>query len=75
MPLKVLALNCLLKSASIPSSTQKLWTELMSAFAEYDAQGEILHVVDFNIKPGVSANEGPGDDWPGLRSACSTATS
>lgn len=66
MPLKVLALNCSLKTASIPSSTQKLLTELMSAFAEYDAQGEILRVVDFNIKPGVSADEGPGDDWPGL---------
>jgi multimeric flavodoxin WrbA len=67
MPLKVLALNCSLKSASIPSSTQKLLTELMAAFLEYDATGEILRVVDFNIKPGVGADEGPGDDWPALR--------
>jgi hypothetical protein len=58
MPLKILALNCSLKSAPVPSSTQKLLTELMSAFAEYDAGGEILRVVDFNIKPGVSADEG-----------------
>jgi|ERR1051326_5412074 len=67
MPLKILALNCSLKSASVPSSTQKLLSELMSAFSEYDGSGEILRVVDFNIKPGVSADEGPGDDWPGLR--------
>lgn len=67
MPLKILALNCSLKSAAVPSSTQKLLTELMAAFSEYDANGEILRIVDFNIKPGVSADEGPGDDWPALR--------
>jgi hypothetical protein len=64
MPLQVLALNCSLKSSTVPSSTQKLLTELMSAFSEYDAHGEILRVVDFSIKPGVSADEGRGDDWP-----------
>jgi multimeric flavodoxin WrbA len=67
MPLNVLALNCSLKSATVPSSTQKLLTELMEAFSQYDAHGEILRVVDFNIKPGVTADEGPGDDWPALR--------
>jgi len=67
MPLNVLALNCSLKSAGVPSSTQKLLTELMEAFSQYDAHGEILRVVDFNIKPGVAADEGPGDDWPALR--------
>jgi multimeric flavodoxin WrbA len=67
MPLNVLALNCSLKSATVPSSTQKLLTELMEAFSQYDAHGEILRVVDFNIKPGVAADEGPGDDWPALR--------
>ena len=27
----------------------------------------IVRVVDFNIKPGVSSDEGEGDDWPALR--------
>jgi multimeric flavodoxin WrbA len=65
--LKVIALNCTLKRSSTPSSTEKLLTELLSAFREYEAEGEIVRVVDFNIKPGVSSDEGEGDDWPALR--------
>jgi multimeric flavodoxin WrbA len=67
MPLKVLALNCTLKPSSAPSSTEKLLGELLAAFREYDAKGEIVRVVDFNIKPGVSSDEGDGDEWPALR--------
>src|SRR5437763_13438231 len=67
MALKVLALNCTLKPSSQPSSTEKLLQELLAAFREYDAKGEIVRVVDFNIKPGVSSDEGEGDGWPQLR--------
>jgi multimeric flavodoxin WrbA len=67
MALNVLALNWTLKSSATPSSTEKLLSELLEALRDYDAEGEILRVVDFNIKPGVSADEGAGDDWPALR--------
>ena len=67
MPLKVLALNCTLKATPTPSSTEKLLGELLAAFGEYDAEGDIVRVADFNVKPGVSADEGDGDDWPTLR--------
>jgi multimeric flavodoxin WrbA len=67
MSLTVLALNCTLKSSPTPSSTDKLLGELLAAFREYDAEGEIVRVADLNIKPGVSSDEGPGDDWPSLR--------
>jgi multimeric flavodoxin WrbA len=67
MSLKVLAFNCTLKPSSGPSSTEKLLNELMESFGEYGAEGEIVRVVDFNVKPGVSADEGPGDAWPVLR--------
>jgi multimeric flavodoxin WrbA len=67
MPLKVLALNCTLKPSAVASSTEKLLAELLDAFGEYDAAGEIVRVADFNVKPGVSADEGAGDDWPALR--------
>jgi hypothetical protein len=40
---------------------------LLDALREYDADGDIVRVADFNIKPGVSSDEGPGDDWPDLR--------
>jgi multimeric flavodoxin WrbA len=29
--------------------------------------GKIVRVVDHDIKPGVSSDEGPGDAWPALR--------
>jgi multimeric flavodoxin WrbA len=67
MPLTVLALNCTLKSSPTRSSTDKLLRQLLDAFREYDADGEIVRVADLNIKPGVSADEGKGDEWPALR--------
>ncbi|MGB7259814.1 MAG: NAD(P)H-dependent oxidoreductase [Pseudolabrys sp.] len=67
MPLKVLALNCTLKSSPKPSSTEKLLTQLLDAFGDYDAKGDIVRVASLDIKPGVSADEGKGDAWPALR--------
>jgi multimeric flavodoxin WrbA len=28
---------------------------------------DIVHVIDLDIKPGVTSDEGQGDDWPDLR--------
>jgi multimeric flavodoxin WrbA len=67
MSLKVLAFNCTLKASPAPSSTDKLLTQFLTALREYDAVGEIVRMADFNIKPGVTSDEGPGDDWPALR--------
>src|SRR3981081_3832433 len=67
MSLKVLALNCTLKPSPGTSSTERILKELLASLREYDADGEIVRVADLNIKPGVSADEGPGDDWPELR--------
>lgn len=67
--LKVLAFNCTLKSAHgrEKSSTDALLTQLMDELAELGAKGEVVRAVDHNIKPGVTSNEGKGDDWPKLR--------
>jgi len=40
---------------------------MLEALGRYDAEGDIVRAVDFNIKPGVSSDEGEGDDWPELR--------
>lgn len=68
-PLKILAFNCSLKSAADKdsSSTEVLLTQLLDAFAEHGAKGEIVRAVDHNIKPGVSSDQGDGDAWPKLR--------
>lgn len=67
MPLEVLALNCTLKRSPAPSSTDRLLGELLAALESHDARGEIVRVADLDIKPGVSSDEGEGDDWPALR--------
>jgi len=67
MPLKAVALNCTLKSGDKPSSTEKLLSEVLEALAAYDVSGEIVRVVDHDIKPGVTSDEGEGDAWPTLR--------
>jgi multimeric flavodoxin WrbA len=67
MSLKVLALNCTLKRRGESSSTDRLLKEILEALSEHDAKGEILCASKFDIKPGVSADEGDGDQWPHLR--------
>jgi multimeric flavodoxin WrbA len=69
MKLKAFAFNCSLKSkrSKETSSTDALLTQLMDALREEGVTGDIVRAVDFNIKPGVTSNEGKGDDWPKLR--------
>jgi multimeric flavodoxin WrbA len=61
------ALNCTLKRGSGASSTGKLLGELLSALADHGVSGEVVRVVDLNVLPGVTSDEGNGDDWPALR--------
>jgi len=67
MPLKAIAFNCTLKPGNKPSSTEKLLSEVLEALATHDVSGEIVRVVDHDIKPGVTSDEGEGDAWPKLR--------
>lgn len=67
MSLTALALNCTLKGAPATSSTDKLLGETLSELAKFDVTGEVIRVVDLDIKPGVTSDEGEGDDWPRLR--------
>ncbi|WP_072396287.1 flavodoxin family protein [Hyphomicrobium sp. CS1GBMeth3] len=67
MALAALALNCTLKVSEAVSSTDKLLHEVLSELGQYGISGEVVRVVDLNIKPGVTSNEGSDDDWPALR--------
>jgi multimeric flavodoxin WrbA len=67
LALSALALNCTLKRGEERSSTQKLLDEILESLAKYEVDGDSVRVVDLEVKPGVSADEGEGDDWPGLR--------
>jgi multimeric flavodoxin WrbA len=67
MPLSVIALNCTLKPSGEESSTDRLLKEALAEFKKKAVDGDLVRVVDLNIKPGVTSDEGEGDDWPGLR--------
>ena len=69
MSLKALAINCSLKAdASQESSTDTMIALLEKAFAEHDVTiSETVRVAALDIKPGVTSDEGEGDEWPALR--------
>lgn len=65
--LRALALNCTLKPSPGESSSELLAQQVLDALAEHDVTGEQVRVVDFDVKPGVEADMGEGDEWPGIR--------
>ena len=67
MALTALALNCTLKRGGATSSTDKLLKEVLQELKPLGVTGDIVKVVDLDIKAGVSSDEGDGDDWPELR--------
>ena len=69
MALSAIALNCSLKkSGGEKSSTDTMIGVLAEAFAKHDvALSETLRIADNNVLPGVTSDEGEGDDWPKLR--------
>ncbi|QSR19370.1 flavodoxin family protein [Novosphingobium sp. KA1] len=69
MALKALAINCTLKSdPSEASSSDAMIAVLKKAFAGRQVSvSETVRVAALNILPGVTSDEGEGDDWPALR--------
>jgi multimeric flavodoxin WrbA len=68
MPLRAIALNCTLKRSPETSSTDVLLGELCAAFRKEGVEvDEPVRVVDLDIRPGVTSDEGGGDEWPDVR--------
>jgi len=65
--LTALALVCTLKSSPAASSSEKLAKDILAELADHHVTGEIVRVVDFHVSPGVTIDEGAGDEWPGIR--------
>lgn len=67
MPLKAIALNCSLKAKG-ESSTDTMIAVLKDAFAKVDVTvSETIRIAALDIRPGVTSDEGDGDEWPGVR--------
>ncbi len=66
-PLRALALVCSLKPSPAPSSSELMASQVLDALAEHGVTGEVVRVVDHDVKPGVELDMGDGDAWPAIR--------
>ena len=71
--MKALVLNCTLKPSPQTSSTEALARVLMQELAKGGVETDLVRLVDLTIKPGVSGDEGEGDDWPSVDEKLKTA--
>ena len=69
MPLKAIALNATLKrSGAEVSSTDKMIELIVAPLTKAGVEfAETIRLADHEIKPGVSSDEGEGDEWPAIR--------
>ncbi len=65
--LSAFALNCSLKPSPASSSSELLLRQVLDELARHGVSGSLERLVDHNVKPGVTSDEGEGDDWPELR--------
>ena len=67
--LTALALNASLKKSSgEASSTDRMIRLIADKMKRHDVKlAETIRLADHDIKPGVTSDEGAGDDWPSIR--------
>ncbi|MEW1584989.1 NAD(P)H-dependent oxidoreductase [Micromonospora vinacea] len=65
--IRALVLNCTLKQSPTPSSAEQLAREVLAELAGQGVEGELVRVVDHDVRFGVSTDEGDGDGWPAIR--------
>lgn len=66
-PIRAVALVCTLNASPARSSSDLLAGQVLAALAEHDVTGSTIRVVDHDVKPGVQADMGDGDQWPAIR--------
>jgi multimeric flavodoxin WrbA len=66
-PLRALALVCSLKASPAPSSSDLMARQVLEELAKHGVAGEVVRVVDHDVRPGVEVDMGDGDEWPAIR--------
>lgn len=66
-PLDAIIVNCTLKASPAPSNTEALAGVVGGHLAAHGTRVDTVRAVDFDIRPGVSSDEGDGDQWPEIR--------
>ena len=65
--LSALVLCTTLTPSPARSSSHLLGQQVLEALKEHGVTGEIIRVVDHDVKPGVDFDMGDGDEWPAIR--------
>jgi len=65
--LSAVVLACTLKPSPAPSSSVLLGEQVLDALGSFGVGGELVRVVDHDVRFGVTTDEGDGDAWPQLR--------
>jgi multimeric flavodoxin WrbA len=60
------ALNCTLKPSPEPSSTDVMLDQIAEELRRHNVSMSRSRVVDHLVRPGVTEDEGDGDEWPEL---------
>jgi multimeric flavodoxin WrbA len=72
-PLRAIALVCTLTPSPAPSSSQLMAEQVLKELSGHGVEGNVVRVVDHDVKPGVQLDMGNGDAWPGIRQQIMTA--
>jgi multimeric flavodoxin WrbA len=65
--LSALVLCTTLTPSPARSSSHLLGQQVLEALKEHGVTGEIIRIVDHDVKPGVDFDMGDGDEWPAIR--------
>ena len=66
MSIKALFINCTLKYPPEKSHTDALIHKVAGLMEACGAETEVVRALSYNIKFGISSDEGDGDEWPQL---------
>lgn len=66
-PLSALIVNCTLKPSPAESNTDALADVVAHALESEGVHVGRVRAVDHDIKPGITSDEGEGDEWPAIR--------
>ena len=67
-PLRALALVCTLSPSPAESSSDLMARQVLEELGKHGVTGDVVRVVDHDVKPGVEVDMGDGDAWPSIRS-------
>jgi len=64
--MRALLLNCTLKPSPEESNTERLANVVAEALEAEGVDVSTIRVVDHDVRPGVTSDEGDGDEWPAI---------